>query len=90
MFHFLWMVLIGFLVGGIAKLLTPGRDPGGCLITILLGIAGSLVAGFIGRMVGLYAPGEPAGFFMSILGALLILWVHRQIRRRGTSGPSGP
>mgnify|MGYP001608914822 FL=1 len=81
MFHFLWMCLIGLLAGAVAKLLMPGRDPGGILITMLLGIAGSLVAGFLGRALGLYREGQAAGFLMSVLGAILLLVVYRMTRR---------
>ena len=76
-----WIV-IGLLAGGIAKLLMPGRDPGGCIITILLGIAGALLAGFIGKSIGWYEPGEAAGFLAAIVGAFLILFIYRLIMRR--------
>ena len=85
MFHFLWMCLIGLLAGAVAKLPMPGRDPGGILITMLLGIAGSLVAGYLGRILGLYREGQAAGFLMSVLGAILLLIVYRMIRGGGTS-----
>ncbi len=77
-------ILIGLLVGAIAKLLMPGRDPGGWIVTILLGIAGSFVAGFLGRSLGWYQDGQPAGFLASICGAILILVLYRLIggRRR--------
>jgi len=81
MFHFLWMCLIGLLAGAVAKLLMPGRDPGGILITMLLGIAGSVVAGFLGRALGLYREGQTAGFLMSVLGATLLLMVYRMLKR---------
>ncbi len=77
-----WIV-IGLLAGGIAKLLMPGKDPGGCIITILLGIAGALLAGFLGRIVGLYGPGDDgAGFIAAIVGAFIILLVYRLIAGR--------
>ncbi|MDQ3139975.1 MAG: GlsB/YeaQ/YmgE family stress response membrane protein [Pseudomonadota bacterium] len=76
-----WIV-IGFLAGGIAKLLMPGKDPGGCLITILLGIAGALLAGFIGKSIGWYNEGEAAGFLAAIVGAFIILFLYRIIMRR--------
>lgn len=76
-----WIV-IGLLAGGIAKLLMPGKDPGGCLITMLLGIAGALLAGFIGQSVGWYEAGEGAGFIAAIIGAFLILLIYRLILRR--------
>lgn len=77
-------LIIGLIVGAIAKLLMPGRDPGGCIITILLGIAGAFVAGYLGRLIGWYEPGQPAGFIASIIGAMILLLVYRLIigRRR--------
>jgi uncharacterized membrane protein YeaQ/YmgE (transglycosylase-associated protein family) len=75
-------LVIGLVVGAIAKLLMPGRDPGGCLITILLGITGAFLAGFLGRSIGWYEPGQPAGFIASIIGAMLLLLVYRLIRGR--------
>ncbi len=86
----LWMIIIGLLVGTVAKLLMPGRDPGGSVITILLGMAGSVVAGFIGRSLGWYAAGEPAGFIASVLGAILLLVLYRAIGgRRADRGRFG-
>jgi uncharacterized membrane protein YeaQ/YmgE (transglycosylase-associated protein family) len=76
-----WIV-IGLLAGGIAKLLMPGKDPGGCIITILLGIAGALLAGYLGRAVGWYDKGEAAGFVPAIVGAFLILLVYRLVLSR--------
>jgi uncharacterized membrane protein YeaQ/YmgE (transglycosylase-associated protein family) len=76
-----WIV-IGLLAGGIAKLLMPGKDPGGCIITILLGIAGALLAGFLGRAVGWYGPGDGAGFIAAIVGAFIILLVYRLVTGR--------
>ena len=73
-----WAVF-GIIVGAIAKLLMPGRDPGGLLVTMLLGIAGALVAGFIGRALGWYEPGEAAGFIMATVGAILLLFVYRKV-----------
>jgi uncharacterized membrane protein YeaQ/YmgE (transglycosylase-associated protein family) len=70
-------IFFGLIVGIIAKLLMPGRDPGGFIITILLGIAGALLGGFLGRAIGLYGPNQSAGFFMSILGAILLLTLYR-------------
>jgi uncharacterized membrane protein YeaQ/YmgE (transglycosylase-associated protein family) len=75
-------LVIGLIIGAVAKLLMPGRDPGGCLITILLGIAGALTAGYLGRAIGWYEPGEPAGFIASVIGAMLILLLYRLILRR--------
>ena len=78
----LWAIIIGLIVGAIAKLIMPGRDPGGCIITILLGIAGSFVGTMIGRALGFYRAGQGAGFIMSILGAVLVLWIYRMIVAR--------
>lgn len=75
----IWTLIIGLVVGGIAKLLMPGRDPGGCIITILLGIAGAFVAGYLGRLLHWYQPGEPAGFIASVIGAMLLLLIYRLI-----------
>lgn len=84
MFGVLGWILFGLVVGVIAKLLMPGRDPGGFIITILLGIVGALLGGWIGRALGMYAPGEPAGFFMALIGAILLLAIYRMAvgRRR--------
>lgn len=76
-----WIV-IGLLAGGIAKLLMPGKDPGGCIVTILLGIAGALLAGFLGSAIGWYGPGDGAGFIAAIVGAFLILLVYRLVLKR--------
>jgi uncharacterized membrane protein YeaQ/YmgE (transglycosylase-associated protein family) len=77
-----WIV-IGLLAGGLAKLLMPGRDPGGCIVTILLGIAGALLAGFLGRAIGWYGPNDQgAGFVAAVVGAFVILLVYRLILRR--------
>ena len=72
-------IIIGLIVGVIAKLLMPGRDPGGFIVTILLGIAGAFVAAWIGQAVGWYRPGEGAGFLASVVGAIIILAVYRAI-----------
>jgi uncharacterized membrane protein YeaQ/YmgE (transglycosylase-associated protein family) len=79
---FLWMCLIGLLTGAVAKLIMPGRDPGGIIVTMLLGIAGSVVAGFLGRTLGLYGPDQSAGLIMSVLGAILLLAVYRAFTHR--------
>ena len=74
-------ILFGLVVGIIAKLLMPGRDPGGFIITILLGIAGALIGGFIGRAMGFYGPDEAAGWIISILGAIVLLALYRMMVR---------
>lgn len=81
---FLWMLLIGLVVGALAKFVMPGRDPGGIIVTMLLGIAGALIAGFIGRALGWYAEGEPAGFIASVVGAVILLAIYRAAIGRGT------
>jgi uncharacterized membrane protein YeaQ/YmgE (transglycosylase-associated protein family) len=77
----LYMLLIGLIIGALAKAVMPGRDPGGILVTIALGIAGSVLAGFVGREMHVYAPNEAAGFIVSILGAVVLLVGYRQIMR---------
>jgi uncharacterized membrane protein YeaQ/YmgE (transglycosylase-associated protein family) len=74
-------ILFGLVVGALAKLVMPGNDPGGIIVTILLGIAGSLVGGFLGRMLGLYERGQAAGFLMSLVGAIVLLALYRQFAR---------
>ena len=75
-------ILFGLVIGVIAKLLMPGRDPGGFIVTILLGIAGALFGGFIGRAMGFYGENQGAGWIMSILGAILLLAIYRMMVRR--------
>jgi uncharacterized membrane protein YeaQ/YmgE (transglycosylase-associated protein family) len=75
-------ILFGLVIGIIAKLLMPGRDPGGFIVTILLGIAGALLGGFVGRTMGFYGPNEGAGWLMSILGAVILLLLYRMMVRR--------
>ena len=80
MLHLLWEAFIGIIVGAVAKLLMPGKDPGGIIVTMLLGVAGSLIATWIGGAVGLYQPGATAGFIMSVLGAIVLLAIYRVIK----------
>ena len=80
--HWLWVILIGLVVGALAKLIMPGRDPGGFIVTILLGIAGSVVGTFIGRAVGWYQEGQSAGFIMSVLGAVILLAIYRLFKSK--------
>ena len=76
-----WMIF-GLIVGAIAKLVMPGKDPGGIIVTMVLGIAGALIGGFLGRTLGWYGPNDGAGFIMSLLGAVLLLWVYRMVVAR--------
>lgn len=75
--EYVWMLIIGLIVGAVAKLLMPGKDPGGFIVTILIGIAGAFIAGFLGRAMGWYAEGEAAGFIASVVGAILLLIIYR-------------
>jgi uncharacterized membrane protein YeaQ/YmgE (transglycosylase-associated protein family) len=79
MFWLIGWILFGLIVGVIAKLLMPGRDPGGFVVTILLGIVGALLGGWLGRAAGWYRPGEGAGYLMSIVGAIVVLFIYRLI-----------
>ena len=79
--HYLWMALIGLVIGVVAKLIMPGKDPGGIIVTMVLGIAGSLLAGWLGRVVGWYHEGQSAGFIMSVVGAIILLIIYRLFRR---------
>jgi uncharacterized membrane protein YeaQ/YmgE (transglycosylase-associated protein family) len=81
-FGLLGWIIFGAIVGIVAKLLHPGRDPGGFLVTVLLGIAGSLLGGFIGRVIGLYRQGQGAGFIMSVLGAIILLVIYHAVAYR--------
>jgi uncharacterized membrane protein YeaQ/YmgE (transglycosylase-associated protein family) len=76
------MIVIGFLIGLVARFFFPGRDPGGFIITTLLGIAGSMVGSYAGQAMGLYSEGQPAGFVMSVVGAMLLLFGFRMIRAK--------
>ena len=80
MLQFLWMCIIGLIAGALAKLVMPGRDPGGIFVTMLLGIAGAVIAGFLGRALGWYQEGEGAGLIMSVIGAVLLLVIYRQFK----------
>jgi uncharacterized membrane protein YeaQ/YmgE (transglycosylase-associated protein family) len=87
MFGVIGWIVFGLIVGVIAKLLMPGRDPGGIVVTILLGIAGALLGGFVGRAAGLYGPNDAAGYIMSTLGAVLLLFLYRMFVTRTPSRP---
>ena len=80
MFGILGWIVFGLIVGVIAKLIMPGRDPGGFIVTVLLGIAGAVLGGLIGRFAGLYGPDDAAGFIMSTLGAIALLFLYRKLR----------
>ena len=78
----IWAIIIGFIVGLVAKFLMPGRDPGGFIITAVLGIIGALVATFLGQAMGLYAAGQSAGFIGAVIGAIVVLLVYHMLRGR--------
>jgi uncharacterized membrane protein YeaQ/YmgE (transglycosylase-associated protein family) len=81
-YGFFGWIIIGLLAGAVARLIMPGRDPGGCIVTILLGVGGALLAGFLGQAIGWYGPGEGAGFLAAIVGAIIILFIYRLAIRR--------
>jgi uncharacterized membrane protein YeaQ/YmgE (transglycosylase-associated protein family) len=78
----LWTIIIGLIVGALAKLVMPGKDPGGIIVTILLGIVGAFVGTFIGRALHMYGPGQSAGWIMSIIGAVIVLAIYRAVSGR--------
>ena len=78
----IWAVIIGFIVGIVAKFLMPGRDPGGFIVTTLLGIVGALVATFLGQAMGIYAAGQSAGFIGAVIGAIIVLAIYHMVRGR--------
>lgn len=81
--HFIWALIIGLIVGAVAKFLMPGKDPGGIVMTSLLGIVGSILAGFLGRSLGLYGANDVApGLIASVIGAMLVLGLYRLVRGR--------
>lgn len=82
--HIVWTILIGFVAGLVAKMLTPGKDPGGFIITTLIGIAGSLLATYGGQAVGWYQPGQSAGFIGAVVGAIVLLLIYRLFRKSGS------
>ena len=82
MFGILGWIVFGLIVGALAKLLMPGKDPGGFIITTLLGIAGAVVGGFLGRAMGLYGPEDPAGFIMALIGSVVLLALYRMMTKR--------
>jgi uncharacterized membrane protein YeaQ/YmgE (transglycosylase-associated protein family) len=80
MLGLLWEMIIGLIVGAVAKFLMPGKDPGGIWITMIIGIAGSILATYLGQVIGWYQAGQAAGFIMSVVGAILLLLIYRVIR----------
>ncbi len=85
--NILWTIIIGLVVGALAKLIMPGRDPGGIIVTILLGIAGAFIASFVGRQLGWYGPGQSAGIVASIIGAIALLLIYRLFQRPSRTIP---
>jgi uncharacterized membrane protein YeaQ/YmgE (transglycosylase-associated protein family) len=84
MLSILGWIVFGLIIGALAKLVMPGRDPGGIIVTMLLGIAGAVIGGFVGRAAGFYGPGEPAGWIMSFIGAIVLLVIYRMFVGRKT------
>ena len=84
MFGIIGWIVFGLIVGAVAKLLMPGRDPGGIIVTMLLGIAGAVAGGYLGRALGWYGPNDGAGFLMSLVGAIILLWIYRLFVGRRT------
>lgn len=87
--HYVWMVIIGLIVGVIAKFVHPGKDNMGFLLTIVIGIAGSLLATYLGGLVGFYKEGETAGFIMSVIGAVVLLVIYGMVARKSAGSDSG-
>jgi uncharacterized membrane protein YeaQ/YmgE (transglycosylase-associated protein family) len=75
--QYLWMALIGLAIGYIAKFLMPGKGPGGCIVTMIVGLAGSVIGWFLGRALGMYGSGDAVGFIMSVVGAMILLFIYR-------------
>ncbi len=75
----LYSIIIGLIVGAIAKFLLPGKDPGGCIVTIIIGLIGSVIGGFLGQTLGFYREGEPVGFIASVIGAMILLGLYRLV-----------
>ena len=80
-------ILFGLIIGALAKLVMPGRDPGGIIVTMLLGIAGAVLGGFLGRVLGFYREGEAAGWIMSFIGAIVLLGIYRMVIGRRSLTP---
>lgn len=86
MFHLIGVAIIGLIAGAVAKLLMPGKDPGGLLITMAIGIAGSFIGTFLGRSIGWYHEGQSAGFIASVIGAVILLALYRMVKGKPESG----
>lgn len=84
----IWTIVIGFLAGVVAKFIFPGKENMGFLMTTVLGIAGALVASFLGKLVGWYEPGQGAGFIGAVVGALLLLWIYGKVKSKGGAAPA--
>ena len=82
MLHLLWIIIIGFVAGAVAKLIMPGKDPGGFLVTIALGVVGALLSTWIGKLLGWYQPGESAGLIGAVIGAIILLVIYRFIKKK--------
>jgi uncharacterized membrane protein YeaQ/YmgE (transglycosylase-associated protein family) len=82
MLNLLWIIFIGLIAGAVAKFLMPGKDPGGILVTIVLGVAGALLSTLLGRLVGWYQPGDSAGFIGAVIGAVILLLLYRLLKRK--------
>ena len=80
----IYLIVVGLVVGSIAKIIMPGPDPGGIVVTILLGIAGAMVGGWLGHVLGVYEPDQPAGLLLSVVGAMVLLGIYRVVRGRQT------
>jgi uncharacterized membrane protein YeaQ/YmgE (transglycosylase-associated protein family) len=83
---FLGWIILGAVAGVLGKLIMPGKDPGGFVVTILLGIGGALLAGFLGKLLGIYEEGENAGFIAATIGAVILLFIYRQVKKRQGGG----
>jgi uncharacterized membrane protein YeaQ/YmgE (transglycosylase-associated protein family) len=86
MFALLWELIIGLVVGAVAKFVMPGKDPGGIWITMIIGIAGSILATYLGQAIGWYQAGQGAGFIMSVVGAVVLLLIYRVIKGAAAKG----
>jgi uncharacterized membrane protein YeaQ/YmgE (transglycosylase-associated protein family) len=82
MLHLLYVIVIGFLAGVVAKFIMPGKDPGGFIITTLLGVVGAVVATYLGRLIGWYGEGETGGFIAAVVGAIVLLFIYRLLKRK--------